>query len=212
VAAADSGLVTFASSAGMLKLDDPSTFSGEIFNFTGNGTLSGSDQIDLTNINCSSVRDSYANGVLTVTDGTHTDELNLNGSYVLANFKFASDGSGGTNVYDPPVPASDGSAAPWSQNSIAAGQAFNFPWASRLGVWDAVEQVAGFTAPKTLGYLQNGSQAGGSLSVADSSRCALLGYYMASSLVSPKGGYGEMTVLNDVPWGLQPVLANPHHP
>jgi hypothetical protein len=89
----------------MLKLDNPSTFSGTIFNFTGNGTLSGSDQIDLKNINFNSVHDTYSNGVLTVTDGTHTDKLDFNGSYTLANFDFASDGSGGTIVYDPPVPA-----------------------------------------------------------------------------------------------------------
>ena len=49
------------------------------------------------------MHDSYANGVLTVTDGTNTDALDFNGSYVLANFKFASDGNGGTIVYDPPA-------------------------------------------------------------------------------------------------------------
>ena len=43
----------------MLKLDSPSTFSGVIFNFTGDGTLSGSDQIDLKGINFNSVQDSY---------------------------------------------------------------------------------------------------------------------------------------------------------
>ena len=47
IAAADSASVTFAGSTGVLTLDQPSTFSGEIFDFTGNGTLSGSDQIDL---------------------------------------------------------------------------------------------------------------------------------------------------------------------
>ena len=82
--AAHSGPVTFAASTGMLKLDTPSTFSGKIFNFAGSGTLSGSDQIDLTNINSNSVKDSYANGVLTVTDGTNTDKLNFNGSYTLS--------------------------------------------------------------------------------------------------------------------------------
>jgi hypothetical protein len=107
LAVADSGSVTFNSSTGTLILDGPSTFSGEIFNFTGNGSLSGSDQIDLKGINYNSVHDSYANGVLTVTDGTDTAELNFNGSYTLANFKFASDGSGGTIVYDPPVPTSN---------------------------------------------------------------------------------------------------------
>jgi Tryptophan-rich Synechocystis species C-terminal domain len=38
--AADSAPVTFAASTGMLKVDQPSTFSSEIFGFTGDGTLS----------------------------------------------------------------------------------------------------------------------------------------------------------------------------
>ena len=90
----------------MLKLDNPSTFTGEIFNFTGNGSLSGSDQIDLRTINYNSVRDSYGTGVLTVTDGSNSATLDFNGSYTLANFKFADDGNGGTIVYDPPVSSS----------------------------------------------------------------------------------------------------------
>ena len=47
IGSASADTVTFAGSTGTLKLDAPSTFSGEIFNFRGNGTLSGSDQIDL---------------------------------------------------------------------------------------------------------------------------------------------------------------------
>ena len=106
IGAADSASVTFAGSTGMLRLDHSSTFSGKIFNFKGNGTLSGSDQIDLRDIKYSSVRDTYANGVLTVSDGSgDTAKLNFNGSYTLANFKLASDGSGGTVVYDPPAPS-----------------------------------------------------------------------------------------------------------
>ena len=107
ISAANSASVTFNGSTGLLKLDTPPTFTGEIYNFTGNGTLSGSDQIDLKNINYNSVKDSYANGVLTVTDGKgDTDKLDFNGSYSLANFDFASDGSGGTIVYDPPITSS----------------------------------------------------------------------------------------------------------
>jgi hypothetical protein len=107
LAAADSASVTFAASTGTLKLDQPSTFSGEIFNFTGDGTLSGSDHVDLKGIDYNTLQDSYANGVLTVTDGSgDTAKLNFNGSYVLANFAFASDGNGGTIVYDPPVSSS----------------------------------------------------------------------------------------------------------
>ena len=122
LAVADSGSVTFASSTGTLILESPSTFSGEIFNFAGNGNLSGSDQIDLTNINFNSVQDSYANGVLTVMDGTNTDKLDFNGSYKLANFDFASDGSGGTIVYDPPAPTSNALAPRSSGQTITASE------------------------------------------------------------------------------------------
>ena len=66
LAAADSSSVTFAGSTGMLRLDHSSTFGGSISNFAGNGTLSGSDQIDLRDVKYSSVQDSFANGVLTV--------------------------------------------------------------------------------------------------------------------------------------------------
>ena len=79
-----------------------------IFGFTGNGTLSGSDQIDLKGINFSNIQDSYSNGVLTVSNGTQSAALDFSGSYVLANFEFASDGKGGTIVYDPPVTAGQG--------------------------------------------------------------------------------------------------------
>ena len=108
LAAANSSSVTFASSTGSLELDQPSTFDGVIFGFTGNGTLSGSDQIDLKGISFSNIQDSYSNGVLTVSNGTQSAALDFNGSYVLANFEFASDGKGGTIVYDPPVTAGQG--------------------------------------------------------------------------------------------------------
>jgi hypothetical protein len=118
--AADSASVTFSSSTGMLKLDSPSTFSGAINNFAGNGSLSGSDQIDLNGINFNSVQDSYSVGVLTVTDGTHSAALDFNGSYTLANFKFASDGAGGTIVYDPPATAGQGGGLQPDDPSVTA--------------------------------------------------------------------------------------------
>ena len=105
---ADPALVTFSSSTGMLKLDAPSTFTGQIVGFSGDGTLSGSDQIDLLNINFgnsiqfNSIYNS-SSGLLEVSDGTTVDLLHFIGSYSQANFKFASDGHGGTIVYDPPT-------------------------------------------------------------------------------------------------------------
>ena len=70
----------------MLKLDNPTTFRGTIFDFTGDGTLSGSEGLDLKGVNFSSVHDGYVNGLLTVTDGTSTAALDFNGSYTLPSF------------------------------------------------------------------------------------------------------------------------------
>jgi aryl-phospho-beta-D-glucosidase BglC (GH1 family)/20S proteasome alpha/beta subunit len=108
LAAANSGSVTFVSSTGALKLDAPSTFSGEIFGFTGDGTLAGSDQIDLTNLNYNNAIQSHSTydsstGLLAVSNGTSEVDLHFSGTYSQANFKFANDGHGGTIVYDPPV-------------------------------------------------------------------------------------------------------------
>ena len=103
VTGANSNSATFAAATGVLKFDQPSTFTGEIFGFTGNGQLAGLDQIDLKGINYNAVQDSYAGGVLTVADGTNTVRLSFSGSYSLGNFEAASDGDGGTIVYDPPV-------------------------------------------------------------------------------------------------------------
>ena len=100
--------VTFEGSTGTLKLDSPSTFTGEIIGFIGDGTLSGSDQVDLPNVSFSNAiqfLSSYAPsaGALTVTDGATVDVLHFMGCYSPANFEFASDAHGGTIVYDPPA-------------------------------------------------------------------------------------------------------------
>ena len=105
IAAADPQNITFNSPTGELILDHPSTFGGQIVGFTGDGTLAGSDQIDLRGVNYGTVHSSYnsSTGVLDVSDGATTVDLNFAGTYSQANFKFADDGSGGTIVYDPPT-------------------------------------------------------------------------------------------------------------
>jgi hypothetical protein len=105
IAHASSAPVTFQGSTGTLELDHSASFTGTISGFGGDGTLAGSDHIDLKDVSYSSLeKPSFANGVLTVSDGTDTANLDFNGSYQLANFKLAPDGHGGTIVYDPPVP------------------------------------------------------------------------------------------------------------
>ena len=65
--------------------------------------LAHSDVIDLAGIdfNAAGFHQSYAGGVLTVSDGTHTAHLTF--SNFNDTFVFASDGNGGTLVLDPPA-------------------------------------------------------------------------------------------------------------
>jgi hypothetical protein len=105
---ASSGTVTFDGSTGTLRLDDAPAFSDAIADFTGNGTLAGSDHIDLADINLNSSQFgavyNAADDTLSVTDGTNTANLYFStGSFTQANFAFTTDGNGGTLVYDPPT-------------------------------------------------------------------------------------------------------------
>ena len=105
--AASTENITFQGSTGSLTLDHPANFSGVISGFTGNGTLSGSDQIDLKGIDyhSHSFTESYdaTTDMLSVSDGNNSAVLHFNGVYQAANFSFTSDNNGGTIVYDPPV-------------------------------------------------------------------------------------------------------------
>ena len=112
--AAASVAVTFDNGAGgtnygVLILNDPSHFSGNISGFSGTAAdLAHSDGIDLVGINFNSGQfsDSYdtSTGILTVSDGTNTDSLEFAGfKGDINNFHFAEDASGtGTLVTDPP--------------------------------------------------------------------------------------------------------------
>jgi hypothetical protein len=102
--------VKFLGATGALILDQSTAFSGHINNFTGNGNLSGSDQLDLKDIVfAAGVSDSYtgnsSGGVLTVSDGqNHVANIALSGNYIGSTFSLNSDGHGGTTVIDPVVP------------------------------------------------------------------------------------------------------------
>jgi hypothetical protein len=110
LAGAASGSVTFSGSTGTLRLDHSSTFSGQIFNFAGNGILSGSDQIDLKDIayasatTAASYTGNSCGGTLTISDAqNHTAHISLAGNYNGSTFSLFGDGNGGTLVVDPPA-------------------------------------------------------------------------------------------------------------
>ena len=144
--AASAENVTFQGSTGSLTLDHPSSFAGVISGFTGDGTLAGSDQIDLKGIDyhSSAFTESFdaADDTLNVSDGTHSALLHFNGIYQAANFNFATDNHGGTIVYDPPVPngaSAGGNTAPVT----ATGHGFVFNFAQNGQ--DATSHPAGDT-------------------------------------------------------------------
>src|SRR5262249_9747414 len=98
----DAPEVTFTASTGTLILKDPASFTVTI------SGLSGSDRIDLTNIDwataqVSSVTYSPSNNITTrvITDGTHIDTIQLVGDYTASSWTFSNDGSGGTILVDP---------------------------------------------------------------------------------------------------------------
>jgi Ca2+-binding RTX toxin-like protein len=103
LASAYSGTISFAGATGTLIIDNSSSFSGTIA-----GQLTKGNVIDLADITAGanaiiSYSGNNSPGTLTVSDGTHTANIALEGDYSLANFTAYSDGQGGTSVIDPPT-------------------------------------------------------------------------------------------------------------
>ena len=98
-----SGTITFAGDTGTLKINDSTSFSGTIA-----GHLAIGNVIDLADITAGAnatiiYSGNNSPGTLTVSDGTHTANIALQGNYSLANFTAYSDGHGGTSIIDPPT-------------------------------------------------------------------------------------------------------------
>ena len=103
--------VTFNNSSGYgeLVLGDAAGFSGQISGFAGTAPNAGSsDVIDVSGINYNSgdFSETYnpSTGVLTLSDGTNTTSLTF--IDFTGSFQFASDGNGGTEIFDPPATGS----------------------------------------------------------------------------------------------------------
>ena len=106
--------VTFTGSTGTLKLDYSLGYTGQV------SGLNGADAIDFADIQYSaSTKATFlgdtVGGTLTVTDGTSTATINLQGNYLSSTWTLSDDGSGGTMVVDP-VANSD-----WQTLKVGAG-------------------------------------------------------------------------------------------
>ncbi|HEY2178225.1 MAG TPA: hypothetical protein VGH15_06545 [Caulobacteraceae bacterium] len=107
--------VAFTSTTGVLELARSVTYTGQLTGLSKSGTSS----LDLLDIAFTSgttkatFSGTTTSGTLTVTDGTHTAHMTLEGNYLGHTFTASSDGHGGTKVVDPtPPPAGGGHAAP----------------------------------------------------------------------------------------------------
>ena len=125
-AAAPSGQTTFDGTT--LTLEQPSTFTGQIIGFTGNGTLAGSDQIDLRGLNYNSIHSSFdgSSGTLSVNDGSTTASLQFLGQHSQDNFHLADDSSGGTLVIASTSPGQNGGSANQVVSNFAAHDTYVF--------------------------------------------------------------------------------------
>ncbi len=158
--------------------------------------------------------------------------------YTSSNFTLNSDGHGGTIITDPSVtlqqpgnaPAAVGNGAileidtPDSGNVSFTGstgklvldQPATFTGAVKgLGAQNGIDlsQIAFGGNNPTLGYAENNSGTGGTLSVGDgahSANVALLGNYMASSFVTAADGHGGTLITEASQTAQQPLLAHPH--
>ena len=119
--------VAFTGTTGVLELSHSQTYTGEVTGFSKTGTTS-LDLVDIDFISGTTkatFAGSATSGVLTVTDGTHTAKITLEGDYVGSTFKVSSDGHGGTTVVDPTKPAAPHfGPAPRAHPFIAAAASF----------------------------------------------------------------------------------------
>jgi hypothetical protein len=215
-----------------LFLTNSQTFSGNISGFTG------SESIDLQDINFAAgtttatyTANSNLGGTLVITDGTHTTDLSMVGTYSQASFSLQNDGNGKTLLLDPPVDTANHTIAGGATETIAkaglgtdtfsgkggtlvldlasdfAGKISGFGGQDRLDLADI-----GFGAKTTLGYSANGN-GGGTLTVSDAghiAKIALLGNYMASSFAAASDGHGGTFLEAAASTPAQNALALPH--
>ena len=112
--------VTFLEPSGVLALAKSQSYRATISGFATSGaTILDLGDISFVDAGEATFSGTASGGVLTVTDGTHTANINLTGNYLGATFVAASDGSNGVDVV-----AKD-SQAPSAVHFVSAMAAIN---------------------------------------------------------------------------------------
>jgi hypothetical protein len=126
-------IVSFIGTTGELVLAQSQAFT----NFVRGFSKSGGTSLDLQDIafggaTSASYSGTTTSGVLTVSDGTHTAHIHLQGDYTGSAFMLSSDGQGGTTVVDPAAPHSPAHAL---ASAMAAFQAEPAPYVVGAHAW-----------------------------------------------------------------------------
>jgi hypothetical protein len=228
-----------ATGSGGLELAAAGSYTGTVSGFGGGSHTNGSQFIDLTAVKFNSnVHSSFSGGVLTITSATKTvATIDMSGSYVTSNFHLrAGSGGIGTIITDPSVteqqsgnPAAvigggtvlevntpdsgkvtfggSGGALQLDQSGPLTGTV------KRGGAKDGIDvpNIA-FGAQTTLAHSQNSADTGGTLTVTGgrhAAAIALLGNYMAGSLVAAADGHGGTLVTETLQAHQPPPLSHP---
>jgi hypothetical protein len=98
MAGAGNSIALDANATGVIVFDHSDAFSGSISGLNGDDLLDLKDVQFGANTTLTYSDDGAGNGVLTVTDGVHTSQIHMVGSYQASDFILASDNHGGSMI------------------------------------------------------------------------------------------------------------------
>jgi hypothetical protein len=140
--------VTFTSSTGVLELAHSQTYKGQVTGLSTTGT-SWLDLLDIAfgGSTTATFSGTTTSGTLTVTDGTHTTKITLDGNYLGHTFTVSSDGHGGALVKDPTAKgAGSGHVQPLAAALATFAPARATDVIAADGAWRAVAALPTVTA------------------------------------------------------------------
>jgi hypothetical protein len=153
-----------------------------------------------------------SSGTLTVTNGADTTSINLIGDYTIGNFKSASDGSGGTLIYDPPI-VSAGGAVTNSDGSpgTSAAMGENFDGSERMAIFASSDVWRDQTLVGSPSKVNSEAIAPQSTELSGAFLGYMAGLSDSKQFASAPGGMSGENLAFVTSAAISPVAVNYHH-